>query len=94
MGSLAGRSKQLPWAQPSNPGCTHANVTVDAGKTYRLRLIGASTLVYLTVCFEGHNVTLVAADASPIDPISFGPCVDLNSGQRCILPGSSWKFIR
>ena len=81
----SGRSKQLPWAQPSNPGCTHANVTVEAGKTYRLRLISAVTLVYLTVCFEGHNVTLIAADASPIDPISFGSCVDINSGQR-------WSF--
>ncbi len=80
----AGRSKQIPWAQPSNPGCTHANVTVEAGKTYRLRLIAATTLVYTTVCFEGHNVTLIAADAYPIDPISFGSCVDVNSGQRCV----------
>ena len=35
-------------------GCTHETIDVEAGKTYRLRLIGASGLTYKTVCFEGQ----------------------------------------
>ncbi|KAK9828854.1 hypothetical protein WJX72_002416 [[Myrmecia] bisecta] len=77
-----GKSVQVPWAAPSNPGCTHENITIAAGKTYRFRIINSGSLLYQTVCFGGHNVTIVAADATPTDPISFGPCVDINSGQR------------
>jgi len=39
--------------------------------------------VYMTVCFEKHNVTVVAADAMPITPQTFSQCVDVNAGQRC-----------
>ncbi|KAL3136665.1 hypothetical protein ABBQ38_005906 [Trebouxia sp. C0009 RCD-2024] len=78
----AGKSKQQPWATPSNPGCTHENISVVPGQTYRFRIINGGSLLYQTVCFEGHNVTVIAADATPTEPISFGPCVDVNSGQR------------
>jgi hypothetical protein len=37
----------------------------------------------MTVCFEKHNVTVVAADAMPITPQTFSQCVDVNAGQRC-----------
>lgn len=79
-----GRSPQQPWASALNPGCTHEALSLTPGKTYRLRLIASTTLVYLSVCFEGHNVTLISADAVPVDPIVYGPgqCVDVNSGQR------------
>ena len=49
---------------------------------YRFRLIANTLIAIMTVCFEGHNVTVIAADATPTEPISFGECVDLNSGQR------------
>ncbi|DBA96798.1 TPA: hypothetical protein ACH3X3_012965 [Trebouxia sp. C0006] len=77
-----GKSVQQPWASPGNPGCSHENITVTAGKTYRVRIINGGSLLYQTVCFEGHNVTIIAGDATPTEPISFGPCVDINSGQR------------
>ena len=80
---VAGKSVQQPWASPGNPGCSHENITVTAGKTYRVRIINGGSLLYQTVCFEGHNVTIIAGDATPTEPISFGPCVDINSGQRC-----------
>ena len=92
----AGKSVQQPWAAPSSPGCSHDNITVMPGKTYRFRIINAGSLVYQTVCFEGHNVTIVAADAIPTDPVSFGPCVDVNSGQRyCTTapPGFMQQFL-
>ncbi len=38
--------------------------------------------VYMTVCVEGHNLTLVAADGLPLTPRVFKECVDVNSGQR------------
>ncbi|GIL81975.1 hypothetical protein Vretimale_1452 [Volvox reticuliferus] len=76
-----GRSPAQPWASNNNPGCTHSQFTVEPGKTFRLRLVNAATLVFMTICFEGHNVTLIAADAIPTAPISTR-CLDLNSGQR------------
>lgn len=81
----AGKSKQQPWATPSNPGCSHENITVVAGETYRFRIINGGSLLYQTVCFKGHNVTIVAADATPTEPVSFGSCVDVNVGQRCAI---------
>jgi hypothetical protein len=44
-------------------------------------MIGGGNLLYLSVCFEGHNVTIVAADATPTVPIEV-ECVDINLGQR------------
>ena len=73
---------QQPEASPSNPGCQHANVTVTEGNVYRFRLVSNALLALMSVCFEGHNVTIIAADATPTEPISFGECVDINSGQR------------
>jgi FtsP/CotA-like multicopper oxidase with cupredoxin domain len=66
-------------------GCARYNMTVEAGKTYRVRMINAGSLAFLSVCFAGHNVSVVAADAYPIDPLQ-AACVDINLGQRC-LPG-------
>ena len=90
----AGKSAQQPWASPGNPGCSHEVIPVTAGKTYRLRIINAGSLAYQTVCFEGHNVTIIAADATPTEPVSFGSCVDVNSGQRyCKLCDSRYALI-
>lgn len=80
--SAAGRSVLQPWVEASNPGCSHENITVSPGQTYRFRIINGGSLAYQTVCFQDHNVTIVAADATPTDPVSFGSCVDVNAGQR------------
>lgn len=63
-------------------GATREVLTVKPGETVRVRLVNAATLVYLTICFGGHNVTVVAADSMPIQPQTFYQCVDVNSGQR------------
>lgn len=75
------RSALNPFASSVNPGCAHANFTVDEGKTYLFRISNSASLTYLTVCFGGHNVTVVAADARPVEPFSV-ECVDVNAGQR------------
>jgi hypothetical protein len=62
-------------------GCSHYNLTVESGKKYRLRLINAGSLAMQTFYVEGHNLTIVAADATPTDPISVSS-VDVNLGQR------------
>jgi len=66
-----------------------ATITVSNNKVNRLRLINAATLVYMTVCFEKHDVTVVALDAAPVEPRTFEECVDINSGQRYVRKGSS-----
>ena len=54
-GSGAGAGPQAAFPLVSNSaGCKHETIDVEAGKTYRLRLIGASGLTYKTVCFEGQ----------------------------------------
>ena len=62
-------------------GCSHYNLTVDPGKTYRLRVINAGSLTYLTLVFEGHNMTIVAADATLTEPLNVSS-LDVNAGQR------------
>jgi FtsP/CotA-like multicopper oxidase with cupredoxin domain len=57
-------------------------VTAKVGKTQRLRLINAGTLVYMTVCIQAHTLTVVALDAAPVEPRDFFECVDINTGQR------------
>ncbi|GAB4813291.1 hypothetical protein N2152v2_000337 [Parachlorella kessleri] len=91
-----GRSVQNPFAAATNPGCSHQNFTVEAGKTYLFRIINGATLTYQTVCFDAHTVTIVAADAVPVEPLEV-ECVDINSGQRYDVllkadqaPGNYW----
>ncbi len=62
-------------------GCRHEVITVKPNSTYLVRLINAGSLTYQTICFEGHNVTIVAADATPTEQLTV-PCVDINLGQR------------
>lgn len=76
-----GRSSVQPWASDLSSGCTHETVVVEPNSTTRIRLISGAELVYMTVCFEGHNVTVIAADAVPIQPFT-ASCLDINAGQR------------
>ena len=63
-------------------GCTHYTTTVTPGQTKLYRIINAGTLVYQTICFEEHLVTIVAADGYATAPLNT-TCVDINAGQRC-----------
>jgi L-ascorbate oxidase len=81
----------------SSSQCTHEQFEVEAGKTYLFRIINGGSLLYQTLCFEGHNVTIVAADAIPITPLEANRCIDINLGQRYDVlltanaaPGSYW----
>lgn len=76
-----GRSLANPQAGQANQGCTHYNLTVEAGKRYRLRVINFSSLVMLTFSVEGHKLDIIAADATPTELLSVDS-LDVNSGQR------------
>ena len=66
-----------------DPECTtRYSLTVEPDTSYRIRLIGAGSLLYQIVCFEGHNLTLVATDARTVEPLEIGECVNVNLGQR------------
>jgi len=62
--------------------CRHEVIKVNPNTRVLVRLINAATLVYQTVCFEKHDVTVVAMDGNPVKPITFRECVDINMGQR------------
>lgn len=66
-----------------DPECASRYVlNVEPKTTVRIRLIGAGSLLYQTVCFEGHNLTLIEEDARAVEPLALGECVDVNLGQR------------
>ncbi|KAI8468179.1 MAG: Cupredoxin [Monoraphidium minutum] len=80
--------------------CKREDITLTPGTTHKFRLINAATLVYTTVCFAGHDVTVVAADAKAVRPVKFSECVDVNSGQRLDVlvtanqaPGAYWISV-
>ncbi|KAI8468177.1 MAG: Cupredoxin [Monoraphidium minutum] len=80
--------------------CKRSEVRLTPGATHTFRLINAATLVYTTVCFAGHDVTVVAADSKAVRPVKFSECVDVNSGQRLDVlvtanqaPGAYWISV-
>ncbi|KAI9295381.1 hypothetical protein K502DRAFT_324355 [Neoconidiobolus thromboides FSU 785] len=56
-------------------------INVKPNKTYRLRLIGANGYSLFTYNIEGHDLTIIEADGTLIDPIKVDR-VELSSGQR------------
>lgn len=75
-------SPPAPVSAAEGSGCQREVLTVVPGSLNRIRIINAATLVYMTVCFEKHDVTVVALDAAPVEPKTYRECVDINTGQR------------
>lgn len=53
---------------------------VEPEKIYRLRIVGAATLTYLTMGIFDHNLTIVEAETSFVEPISVD-AIDIGPGQ-------------
>ncbi|CAE8703707.1 unnamed protein product [Polarella glacialis] len=78
-----------PWYRPNyqppqceSSACPDLEVfEVSTNGTYLLRLIGATSLSFLNVAVEGHNLTIVETDGHPAAPLEVSS-VDVNSGQR------------
>ncbi|GAX80694.1 hypothetical protein CEUSTIGMA_g8129.t1 [Chlamydomonas eustigma] len=62
-------------------GCSHQVFDVVPGESYFMRIVNAGMATYVTICFEGHNVTVVTGDVIPMAPVDF-QCIDLNVAQR------------
>eukprot|EP00898_Chlorokybus_atmophyticus_P005437 jgi/Chlat1/5895/Chrsp4S00497 len=56
-------------------------LTVEPGKTYRLRLVNTGSLQYQNIKFAGHKVTIVEADGTYTTPVEVDS-VEMNHGQR------------
>lgn len=56
-------------------------INVTAGKTYRLRMINAASLVVMNVAITNHNITIIEVDGTIVNPISV-TSLDLSPGQR------------
>jgi len=54
---------------------------VEAGKTYRVRIVNAANLVALNVGIAGHKMTIVEADGTPTKPLEVD-LLDVSPGQR------------
>ncbi|KAL5338357.1 Cupredoxin [Aspergillus crustosus] len=69
--------------QASNqPGsCRLADIALEAGKTYRLRLIGGTALSLVSIAFEGHDVSIIEADGHYTKPYKTD-FLQIGSGQR------------
>merc|ERR1711881_490334 len=56
--------------------------TVDAGKCYRLRMVGLMSQVQrLNVSIEGHSLTLLAVDGTEVEPVDVSS-IALHAGER------------
>jgi len=55
---------------------------VTRGNRYRFRLIGAQESNPYRFSIEGHKLTVIASDGSPIKPISYVDYVIVQSGER------------
>ena len=66
-----------------NPNCDSLNCfDVSQGGRYRFRLIGAQAFITYRFSIEGHSLTVVASDGSPINSIEDVDYVIVSPGER------------
>jgi L-ascorbate oxidase len=65
----------------TNMSSSLETINVSAGKTYRLRIVNAASLVIMNVAFKDHNLTIIEQDGTMIDPVEV-TSLDLSPGQR------------
>lgn len=61
--------------------CPLANISVDPGKTYRIRFTGATALSFVSLAFEGHNLSIIEADGAYTQPVNTS-FMQVGPGQR------------
>lgn len=67
--------------QSVTSSCSFERLYVDPGKTYRLRLVAASTLTYFSFRIPNHKLTIIEADGYYTEPFDVEE-LEINSGQR------------
>jgi len=61
--------------------CPLATIAVQPGKTYRFRFVGATALSFVSLAFEGHNLSVIEADGGYTKPIETS-FMQVGPGQR------------
>lgn len=69
-----------------NPDCKYARLVAQRGgtcdsPTIRLRLINSAAFAAFNITVDGHRMRIIAADATPIEPVNVGH-IRINPGQR------------
>ena len=62
-------------------GIPYEQITIQQGKTYRLRFIGATSLSYFQVSIQGHSMKIIEADGIYVEPYEVAS-LEINSGER------------
>lgn len=58
---------------------------MEAGKSYMFHVINNAAEAHMTVCFDKHEITIVQADGTPMEPLMMSDgCVDINTGERWV----------
>lgn len=70
-----------PRCTPPTPAQALEQVLVAPGKTYLLRVVGATSLSFLDFAVEGHTLTVVEADGHYVAPYDVTH-LHVNSGER------------
>ncbi|ETS75598.1 hypothetical protein PFICI_12542 [Pestalotiopsis fici W106-1] len=79
---LNDRSGNASFSDATDPSCTPYVMTVEPGKTYRLRFVGATALSFIMLGIEGHaNLTIIEADGQYTKPVATDH-IQIGSGQR------------
>ncbi len=64
-----------------NNATEYYNLTLEAGTSYRLRLINSGTFLATRFSIDGHNLTVVEVDGTSIEPMTVSG-VNLGVAQR------------
>jgi L-ascorbate oxidase len=68
-------------AQSDTSSCPLATIAVQPGKKYRFRFIGATALSFVSLAFEGHNLSVIEADGGYTKPVNTS-FMQVGPGQR------------
>lgn len=68
-------------ASNATGSCRLETIRVESGKTYRLRVIGATALSFVWLGIQGHNVSIIEADGHYTKPLETS-FLQVHGGQR------------
>jgi FtsP/CotA-like multicopper oxidase with cupredoxin domain len=72
----------------------YKEVWVERGKRFRLRFVGGlCTVCGVQISIEGHGMTLIATDGTPVKAVSVRS-IDIFAGNKCVLAtgAKGWGF--
>lgn len=79
---LNGHSGNVSFSHGFDDSCKPAIITVEPGKTYRVRFTGGTAISFVLLAIEGHsNLTIIEADGEYTKPASTDH-IQIASGQR------------